>query len=143
MPVPFRIRCCRCDKNIPLTQDIYELDAEWQRRFPDMVGTLACHSCALRTYWSCTGRDGAYVDGHISPPCHYSAPDCIDSWSHVSPPGPHRHRVLESPHSGLLQGAEAYLRNVATRRGTSRETTARLRTAIQEWDEQHGPVGAR
>ena len=65
MSVLFRIRCCRCGKNIPLAQDIYELDAEWQRRFPDMVGTLACHPCALRTYWSCTDRNGSYVDGHI------------------------------------------------------------------------------
>ncbi|MYU01464.1 MULTISPECIES: hypothetical protein [unclassified Streptomyces] len=49
MPAPFRLTCCRCRRLIPLAQDIYELDGEWQRRFPDMVGTLACHDCALRT----------------------------------------------------------------------------------------------
>ncbi|MFJ4710129.1 hypothetical protein ACIP6I_35590 [Streptomyces anulatus] len=137
MAVPFRIRCCRCGKNIPLAQDIYELDAEWQRRFPDMVGTLACHDCALHTYWICTGPDGAYVDGHIPPPRHYSNPDCLDAWNHVSAPGTHRARVVMSPRSGLLQGAEPYLRSVAASRGTSAVLTVRLHTALQEWDEQH------
>ncbi|WAE70644.1 hypothetical protein OUQ49_33320 (plasmid) [Streptomyces cavourensis] len=136
MSVPFRIRCCRCGKNIPLAQDIYELDAEWQRRFPDMVGTLACHDCALRTYWTCTGPDGAYVDGHIPAPRHYSAPDCFDALSHVSAPGTHRARVVMSPRSGLLQGAEAYLRSLATRRGVNPETAAEVRAALREWDEQ-------
>ncbi|MGQ4732665.1 hypothetical protein ACUN3E_34040 [Streptomyces sp. Ju416(a)] len=101
-----------------------------------MVGTLACHDCALRTYWSCTGHDGAYADGHIPAPRHYSNPDCIDAWSHVSAPGTHRAMVVMSPCSGLLQGAEAYLRSVATRRGVDPETAAGVREAIQEWDEQ-------
>ncbi|MFJ1958764.1 hypothetical protein ACIOGT_38120 [Streptomyces microflavus] len=68
MPVPFRIRCCRCGKNIPLAQDIYELDAEWQRRFPDTVGTLACHGCVLRRYWICTGRNGRTSTATVRPP---------------------------------------------------------------------------
>lgn len=59
------LTCRLCRRLIPLAQDIYELDAEWQRRFPDMVGTLACHDRALRTDWTCT-RNGSYVDGHIS-----------------------------------------------------------------------------
>ncbi|WP_411152622.1 hypothetical protein [Streptomyces sp. A30] len=134
MSVAFRIRCCKCGKNIPLAQDIYELDQEWQRRFPSMTGTLACPRCALHTHWLCTNRDGSYVDGHIA-----AAPDCFDAWSHVSPPGTHRARVLSSPRSGLLQGAEAYLRSAATRKGTH---AAMLRTVIQEWDEQHSAVGA-
>ncbi|MFB8016840.1 hypothetical protein ACFC5E_35970 [Streptomyces rochei] len=142
MPVPFRIRCCRCGKNIPLAQDIYELDAEWQRRFPDMVGTLACHDCALRTYWICTGHDGAYVDGHIPAPRHYSNPDCTDAWNHVSAPGTHRARVVMSPRSGLLQGAEAYLRSLATRKGVAPETAAEVRAALQEWDDQRSAAGA-
>ncbi|MFI9080977.1 hypothetical protein ACIGW8_31665 [Streptomyces sioyaensis] len=139
MSVAFRIRCCKCGKKIPLAQDIYELDAEWQRRFPAMRGTLACHRCALRTSWHCTDRDGSYVDGHI--PAAGTGPRCFDAWSHVSPPGTHRARVLSSPRSGLLQGAEPYLRSVATRKGTHPKIAAMLRTVIQEWDDQHGGAG--
>ncbi|MFD8622091.1 hypothetical protein [Streptomyces sp. NPDC059513] len=142
MSVPFRIRCCRCGQNIRLAQDIYELDAEWQRRFPDMVGTLACHDCALRTYWICTGPDGAYVDGQIPAPRHYSAPDCFDALSNVSAPGTARARVAMSPRSGLLQGAEAYLRSLATRRGVNLETAAEVRAALREWDDQRSEAGA-
>ncbi|MFI1576317.1 hypothetical protein ACH4VQ_36635 [Streptomyces anulatus] len=142
MPAPFRLTCCLCRRLIPLAQDIYELDAEWQRRFPDMVGTLACHDCALRTYWICTGHDGVYVDGHIPPPRHYSNPDCTDAWNHVSAPGTHRARVVMSPRSGLLQGAEAYLRSFATRRSVAPEAATEVRAAIQEWDEQRSGAGS-
>ncbi|MGW4234946.1 hypothetical protein ACWEF9_37730 [Streptomyces sp. NPDC004980] len=133
MLAPFRLTCCLCRS--PLTQGIYELDAEWQRRFPDIVGTLACHDCALRTDWTCT-RNGLYVEGHI--PAGIPVP-CIDA----SSPCTHRSRVLASPHSGLLQGAEPYLRSVAARRGTSPVLAYRLRTVLQEWEEEHGIAGAR
>ncbi|MFE2609677.1 hypothetical protein ACFXI6_50890 [Streptomyces mirabilis] len=66
---------------------------------------------------------------------------CIDAWSHVPHPGTHRHWVVENPRSGLLQGAEEYLRSVAARRGTHREIAAMLNTEIQEWDEQHSGTG--
>ncbi|MFF1445941.1 hypothetical protein [Streptomyces sp. NPDC058295] len=46
------------------------------------------------------------------------------------------------PRSGLLQGAEAYLLSVATRKGTDLEFAVMLRTVIQEWDEQHRGTGA-
>ncbi|MFJ8846676.1 hypothetical protein ACIRFF_27700 [Streptomyces cyaneofuscatus] len=138
MSVPFRIRYCRCGTSIPLAQDIYELDAEWQRRFPDMVGALACHPCALRTYWRCAGRDGAYVDGHL--PAGLST-RCFDSWNHVSSPGTHRRMAVSSPHSGLLQRAEAYLRSAAARKSAHPEIAAMLRTVIQEWDEQRSTTG--
>ncbi|MFE3411980.1 hypothetical protein ACFXMT_27775 [Streptomyces mirabilis] len=49
--------------------------------------------------------------------------------------------MVESPRSGLLQGAEEYLRSVAARRGTHREIAAMLNTVIQEWDEQHSGTG--
>lgn len=45
--------------------------------------------------------------------------------------------------AGLLQGAEPYLRSAAARRGTSAALASRLRTVLQEWDEQHGITGAR
>jgi hypothetical protein len=137
--VAFRIRCCRCLTNIPLAQDVYELDAEWRRRFPDMAGTLACHKCALRTYWSCTNPDGSHVDGHIPAD---NPVECIDAWNHVSHPGTHRYWVVESPRSGLLQGAEPYLRGVAARRGTHPDVAAELRAALQEWDMAAGSLPA-
>lgn len=138
MSVPFRIRCCLCGKNVPLAQDIYELDAEWRRRFPAMTGTLACHPCALHTYWSCTDRDGSYVDGHLPAGIPVR---CFDAWSHVSPPGTHRYWVVESPRSGLLQGAETYVRDAATRKGTRPELAAMLRAVIQERDAQQSATG--
>lgn len=131
MSVSFRIRCCRCGKSIPLAQDIYELDAEWQRRFPDMVGTLACHRCALRTPWRCTDRDDSYVDGHLPAARHR----CFDAWSHVSPPGTHRAMVVSSPRAGLLQGAEQYLRGAAARKNVHPEIAALLRAVIDELDD--------
>ncbi|MFI0091849.1 hypothetical protein [Streptomyces bobili] len=41
MSVAFRISCCLCRKNIPLAGDFITLDGEWQRRYPNMHGTLA------------------------------------------------------------------------------------------------------
>jgi hypothetical protein len=132
--VTFRISCCLCRRAIPLAQDVFELDAEWQRRFPEMRGTLACGACALCKPWRCTNGDGSYIDGHIAAD---NEPCCVDAWSHVSPPGTHRAMVMSNPRSGLLQGAEAYLRSIATRKGTNPEYAAMLRTVLQEWDEQH------
>ncbi|MEU0311703.1 hypothetical protein [Streptomyces cyaneofuscatus] len=47
-----------------------------------------------------------------------------------------------SPRSGLLQGAEAYLRSFATRRGIDPVTATEVRAAIQEWDEQRSGAGS-
>jgi hypothetical protein len=49
---------------------------------------------------------------------------------------------MDATRSGLLQGAEAYLLSVATRKGTDLEFAVMLRTVIQEWDEQHSGTGA-
>ncbi|GHB03549.1 hypothetical protein GCM10010330_67250 [Streptomyces tendae] len=99
---PFRLVCCLCGKNIPLARDVYALDPEWERRYPAMRGTLACSKCALSTSWSCTTRDGQFVDGHI--PATQGSD--FDAWSHILGHGTHRAMVLSYPHSGLLQGAE-------------------------------------
>lgn len=65
----FRLACCMCREPVPYHSDVYALDAEWQRRYPTMVGVLACQRCALDTNWSCRQRDGlTYVDGHIPAP---------------------------------------------------------------------------
>lgn len=47
-----------------------------------------------------------------------------------------------SPHSGLLQGAEAYLRSAAAHMSTHPEIAAMLRTVIQEWDELRSTTSA-
>lgn len=46
-----------------------------------------------------------------------------------------------SPRSGLLQGAEAYLRSLTTRRGVNPETAAEVRAALREWDDQRSETG--
>ncbi|MEW1551862.1 hypothetical protein [Streptomyces tsukubensis] len=132
MSVAFRIRCCLCGRNIPLAGDAVVLDAEWQRRFPDMNGTIACETCTSRNGWNCCiGRQGAFVDGHIAAPEGIVDVDC---WSHILDRGTHRAAVLCHPRSGLLQGAEPYLRSVAARRGTRPDVAAELRAVLQEWD---------
>lgn len=57
-----------------------------------------------------------------------------DSWSHVGPSGTHVALVIEYPESGLVQGAEEYLRHVAQRGGVDGEVAQRLRAVLEEWD---------
>ncbi|MFE5118306.1 hypothetical protein [Streptomyces sp. NPDC056669] len=134
MSAAFRIKCCRCRKNLPLAQDVYELDAEWRRRFPRMVGTLACSRCAEKTHWCCTNPDGSYSDDIPA-----AGARCFDAWSHISYSGSHQVMVLRLPRSGLLQGAEPYVRTVAARKGA---LAATVREALQEWDDKRRPATA-
>jgi hypothetical protein len=132
----FRIVCCLCAKPIPKFQDVFALDAEWQRRFPKMNGTLACARCALHEhYWDCEKRGGGYVAGHIRAVDAEGAPKPPDrdhdSWCHVGPSGTHMGMVLARPESGLIQGAEECLRYVAQRPGADR-----LRALLAEWDKR-------
>ncbi|MFD3503901.1 hypothetical protein ACFWWC_26200 [Streptomyces sp. NPDC058642] len=140
MSVAFRIRCCLCRKNIPLAGDVIALDGEWQRRYPDMRGTLACERCVIDYGWNCcTTTEGGFVDGHVA------APDGevdVDSWSHHLERGTHRALVQCHPRSGLLQGAEAYLRWLAGDKYTRPEVAARLGEALDEFDAQHSRTGA-
>ncbi|MCY0946974.1 hypothetical protein [Streptomyces antarcticus] len=134
MSVAFRIRCCRCAKNIPLAGDVIALDGEWQRRYPNMRGTLACERCVIDYGWNCcTTTEGGFIDGHIAAP---EGEADVDSWSHHLERGTHRSLVQEHPHSGLLQGAEPYLRWLAGDRYTRPDVAARLGAALSEWDAQ-------
>ncbi|WP_412075606.1 hypothetical protein ACLF6K_06730 [Streptomyces xanthophaeus] len=128
----FRIKCCLCRKTVPPSQDAYALDEEWQRRFPDMYGTIACWTCAMGTYWTCTQEDGTFVEGHVAA---LAAPD-IDAFNHVITWGTHVAMVLAYPRSGMLQGAEAYLRHKAEWMSTQREVARELRAVIAAWDEE-------
>lgn len=135
----FRLVCCLCRKPAAASRDIYGLDAEWQRRFPDMVGTLACQTCALRTQWSCRQPpDDSFVDGHIRAVNHSgdvrSVRSDYDSWCHIPASGTHIGLVQMRPWSGLLQGAEEYLRHCAGRPGISSEARTRLYTTLEAWD---------
>lgn len=128
----FRIACCLCRKPIPLSREIYLLDAEWQRRFPKMIGTLACGRCALRDHtWRCEKPGGGFVDGHI--PAAHRGSD-IDSWSHAGSPGTHVAMVLEYPEPALVQGAEEYLRHVARSPSAYGQMAKRIQLVLQEWD---------
>jgi hypothetical protein len=137
----FRITCCLCGKLIPLASDAYDLDKEWQRRFPQMNGTIAC-SCALDISWQCRQPGGGYVEGHIPAVDSTGAPKSsgrdFDSWSHIGSPGTHVYRVTANPWSGLLQGAEEYLRYTAQRGvacpGLDSDAAQHLQSVLQEWD---------
>lgn len=134
MPRPkFRIACCLCGKPIPQTQDIYALDSEWQRRFPKMVGTLSCGRCAVSdNVWSCRTPRGTHVAGHQ--PSERDGDHCDDSWDHITSWGTHVAMVLSNPWSGLLQGAQEYLRYTAGRRGTATDVARELRDVLARWD---------
>ncbi|MGQ4465243.1 hypothetical protein ACN6LC_004643 [Streptomyces violaceoruber] len=129
-----------CGKNIPLARDVYALDPEWERRYPAMRGTLACSKCALSTSWSCTTRDGQFVDGHI--PATQGSD--FDAWSHILGHGTHRAMVLSYPHSGLLQGAEGYLRTFAERWNSrlAARVLAALGTPVSSLARSDGAVSA-
>ncbi|MFG3042921.1 hypothetical protein ACGFYZ_39080 [Streptomyces sp. NPDC048330] len=137
MSVAFRIKCCLCAKNIPLAGDVVALDGEWQRRYPDMLGTLACERCVIERGWNCcTTTEGGFVDGHVAAP---EDEVDVDSWSHQLARGTHRGLVVGYPRSGLLQGAEPYLRWCAGDRHTPPELAARLNAALAEFDAAQHP----
>lgn len=136
-----RINCCLCRKRIPAKDDVYPLDAEWQRRFPDMIGTLACHECALGTPWSCLkdhrSFEEKFVEGHIRA-VHEGTdkpkPNDFDAWCHVGVAGDHSYAVITFPWSGLVQGSEEYLRHIAHRRGVDADVAQQLQRVLAEWD---------
>ncbi|MER6573937.1 hypothetical protein ABT288_49400 [Streptomyces sp. NPDC001093] len=75
---------------------------------------------------------GVFIDGHIAAP---EGVLDIDFFSHCLERGAHRALVIAYPRSGLLQGAEPYLRWLAARRDTLSDVAASLREALQEWDD--------
>jgi len=132
-----RLACCKCRRQIPLKTDVYALDAEWQRRYPDMVGILACARCTLETSWSCL-QDGSrrYVDGHIPAIRDGHVVQNCDSWGHVLPKyGTQSAMVWTHPWSGLLQGAEGYLRSkLARHSGASAQGVPGIEEALARWE---------
>ncbi|MBB5081472.1 hypothetical protein [Nonomuraea endophytica] len=143
----YRLTCCLCGKFIPLASDVYPLNAEWQRRFPRMKGTLAC-GCAVNTSWQCRGQGDRFMPGHIPARDYDGTPRPTsrdhDAWSHIGTPATHVAAVLISPWSGMLQGAQEYLRHVAQARSADPEVASDLRTVIEEWDiRQTWPTAAR
>ncbi|MGW3473444.1 hypothetical protein ACWDKQ_34460 [Saccharopolyspora sp. NPDC000995] len=135
MPRPkFRIACCLCRKPIPQAQNVYALDEEWQRRFPKMVGTLSCSTCAVsNNVWSCRTSRGTHVAGH-RPATRKDS--CHDSWDHIDGWGTHVAMVLSRPWSGLQQGAEEYLRHTVRRPGVDRDVAQELQDVLGRWDER-------
>ena len=134
VPSPqLRILCCRCGDPIRRTDAVYALDGEWQRRHPHMRGVLSCQDCALRNGWGfCEPRRGALPDGHV--PVGPGVSGC-DFWSHILDCGPHKRMVLQFPWSGLLQGAEAYLRFKAAERDGATMRAAELALMLRTWGE--------
>ncbi|TQN31638.1 hypothetical protein FHX37_1554 [Haloactinospora alba] len=132
MPRPkIRLTCCLCGKPLGQRAEALPLDAEWQRRHPNMVGILACR-CALREEWRCYRPDGRYVDGHI--PSAVSPSPCLDSWDHIGDDHTLVAAVIRHPRSALEQGAEEYLRHTAHRPGVAPEVARELRAALAAWD---------
>ena len=129
----FRLACCLCRKPIPARSDVLPLDDEWARRYPRMVGRLACHRCALSDayYWDCAPVGDVFAPGHI--PAAINGPD-IDSWSHAGPEHTQVAAVLNFPESAMVQGGAAYLRWAARWPRAAPETRARLVEFLADWD---------
>ena len=125
------IACCLCGKAIPQASDAHALDGEWERRFPRMTGMLACGRCVLANEWACRAPGGGFADGHIPSVNHPGSGD-FDSWSHVLGFGTHAAMVIRYPSSGLLQGAEGYLRAAARSQRTSPSVRRRLQSALDQ-----------
>ena len=133
----FRVICCLGGEPIPLASDVYALDEEWRRRFPQMLGILACGRCALhRNRWSCRTRAGAFVDGHFRAAGRPEGRD-HDSWDHIQGQGTHVGMVVSHPWSGVLQGAEDYLRRAVRRPGLDREAVQRIQDALDPTGSEH------
>ncbi|GAA1074733.1 hypothetical protein [Nocardiopsis metallicus] len=146
MPSPkFRLTCCLCDKLIPLNKDVQVLDAEWLRRFPHARGTFSCFTCVSRNHWSCKKPGGDYVEGHIPAVDEVTGepkPDA-DSINHLLTPGTHKGAVQAHPWSGLVQGAEEYLRHRAQRLAPGSPEGQRLHAMLAEWDARDSLTNGR
>lgn len=124
----FRLTCCLCRNPCPRRSDVYALDAEWRRRYPDMRGTLACRRCTFSNYWQCRTTTGELLPGHL--PVHVDD-DHFDSWNHIEGSGTHIGMVLAHPAAGVTQGAQQYLIHVAQRRKLHHDTAVRIYDALQ------------
>lgn len=140
----FRLTCCLCDRPVPLASDVYALDAEWQRRFPQMTGVLACGECAVSTHeWACHTTGGEFVPGHLPMPAGRSD---LDSWSHIEAQGTHTAMARSYPWSALQQGAGDYLRWLASIPTNSRvmaRDLKELQDTIDRWDREHSRTHRR
>lgn len=139
VPAPspkFRLTCCLCGKLLPLNKNVQVLDAEWLRRFPHARGTFSCFTCVSRNHWWYKKPGGGYVDGHIPAVDENTGepkPDA-DAVNHLLTPGTHVGVVPAHPWSGLLQGAEKYLRHRSQRLASGSPEGQRLRAMLAEWD---------
>lgn len=69
------------------------------------------------------------MDGHIAAPGSDGSTH-FDAWSHVRVNGTHRAMVIKYPEAGLLQGAEAYLRDIVQRRRAKPKIVEELRAVL-------------
>lgn len=122
------LTCCLCERRIPKSSDVYGLDTEWRRRYPDMVGHLACERCAVnRHVWACRNGDSPHPPGHV-PPARV-VPDC-DSWDHLLGYGTHAYMCFEYPDAAVQQGAAEWLQDVVSRPGVSKLNKERITFAL-------------
>lgn len=65
------LHCGLCGHRFGRRADVWLLDSQWQRRFPDMEGRAACARCMTKHYWRCDEECAFEGDRHF------------DSWHHV------------------------------------------------------------
>lgn len=133
----FRIACCLCGRPIVKSATHHGLDQEWKRRFPGLPGSLAHERCAVYKFqWNCQDA-GRYPVGHQAPD---RRPDriCYDAWDHLNGEGTQKAMTTLMPWSGLLQGAEQYLRHVAGWHVTNSATRQELQGVLERWDAPGG-----
>lgn len=129
---PLLLACCLCARRLPARRDVYVLDGEWARRYPQMRGRIACERCALRDhYWECDAS-GAYPPGHVAATA--GRPD-HDSWCHMLAHGTLKGVTLGYPEWAVEQGGGEYVRWLVRRRGggNAADAAAALRALEGEW----------
>lgn len=123
----FRLTCCKCRSTIR-PNSVYALDEEWHRRYPDMIGNLACRRCATGHYWRCRTTEGDLTPGHLPTTVDDNH---FDAWDHVPAWGSQVTMVMADPASGVVQGAREYIAHLAQRRQLHHATAERICDALQ------------
>lgn len=127
-----RLRCCLCRKLIAQRVDVFRLDGEWHRRFPQMVGSIACQKCAQETEWGlCDRQDGSFPEGHVT---SQTGGSICDSWAHVTSSGTQRAVVALDPESGVRQGGREYLASVISKGAIADRHRAKIERALLQSD---------
>lgn len=114
MAVRLSMTCCICSRKVPVREDMYALDGEWRRRFPQMSGWLACWKCSVGGWrGDCADTPGGLPQDHIAAlRPDGSVIDRCDAECHRLGWGSQKGMARLYPESAVLQGGREYLESL-------------------------------